>query len=104
MALRIRQLVTRTLVLAGTGSVMRPDGFVVRSVGYEISVQAPRHSRSLDLAAGRLRVQRNEALYWELESGPGQRLSVEGGRIFAFETNSPPDHSGWIAISAPATV
>ena len=100
MTLRLRRMVTRTRLLAGTGSVMRPDGLVIDSVGYVISVHAPWHSRSLDLGAGRLRVPRSEALYWFLESGPGLQLSVEGGRILQFEANGAPDSSGWIAISA----
>lgn len=78
---------------------MRPDGLLVDGVAYEIDVHAPWHSRTLDAGFGRLLVPRSEALYWLLESGPGLRLSIEGGRVLQFEANGAPDPSGWIGIS-----
>jgi hypothetical protein len=86
--------------MTGVGSVNRPDGLVVRTVPYEISLYARwllRHGRTTSV---RLQIHRQEAMYWFLESGTGLRLTVEDGRRLNFALDGVPDHSGWIRVSA----
>ena len=87
--------------LSGVGSVTRPDGIIVEDVAYEISLHTRWYVRT-GTASGRLRVQRNEAMYWFLEIGNGLRLTVTDGRRLLFGLNGAPDHSGWVEISAAA--
>ena len=48
----------------------------------------------------RLRVDRDEALYWFFECGDGLQLHIRNRRVLQFALTRIPDHSHWIEVTA----
>lgn len=89
-------------LLSGIGSVRRPDGRIVEDVPYVLT----RHTRAQQgdparRCTARLRVGRQEALYWFFECRDGLHLRIRDGRVLRFALTLVPDHSSWIEVTAP---
>lgn len=87
--------------LSGTGAVRRPDGRLVEDVAYVLTT----HTRAAQADAtrrctARLRVDRQEALYWFFECRDGLHLEIDDGRVLQFALTHIPDQSHWVEVTA----